>query len=134
MRKSSKKLLVPINCSNKLLLHQVKTQLLKVINYYCLQGMLQLSRKFFLFFLNTIAGASTKSQAQAETQSQAQAKAQEAVRQLPGTHKLRRNNLLRIEAACPAYLVIKYDPFFLDWDSCRTIDYPIERIEYAISY
>ncbi len=126
MRKSSKKLLVPINCSNKLLLHQVKTQLLKVINYYCLQGMLQLSRKFFLFFLNTIAGAST--------QSQAQAKAQEAVRQLPGTHKLRRNNLLRIEAACPAYLVIKYDPFFLDWDSCRTIDYPIERIEYEISY
>ena len=68
MKKNLNKLLVPIIYSNKLLLHQVKTQLLKVINYYCLQGMLWISRKFFLFFLNTIAGASTQSQAQAEAQ------------------------------------------------------------------
>ena len=73
MKKNLNKLLVPIIYSNKLLLHQVKTRLLKVINYYCLQGMLWISRKFFLFFLNTIAGASTQSQAQAEIQSQAQA-------------------------------------------------------------
>jgi len=73
MKKNLNKLLVPIIYSNKLLLHQVKTQLLKVINYYCLQGMLWISRKFFLFFLNTIAGASTQSQAQAKIQSQAQA-------------------------------------------------------------
>ena len=66
MKKNLNKLLVPIIYSNKLLLHQVKTQLLKVINYYCLQGMSWISRKFFLFFLNTIAGASTQSQAQAE--------------------------------------------------------------------
>ena len=76
MKKNLNKLLVPIIYSNKLLLHQVKTQLLKVINYYCLQGMSWISRKFFLFFLNTIAGASTQSQAQAKTQSQAQAEAQ----------------------------------------------------------
>ena len=75
MKKNLNKLLVPIIYSNKLLLHQVKTQLLKVINYYCLQGMSWISRKFFLFFLNTIAGASTQSQAQAKTQSQAQAEA-----------------------------------------------------------
>ena len=75
MKKNLNKLLVPIIYSNKLLLHQVKTQLLKVINYYCLQGMLWISRKFFLFFLNTIAGASTQSQAQAKIQSQAQAQA-----------------------------------------------------------
>ena len=75
MKKNLNKLLVPIIYSNKLLLHQVKTQLLKVINYYCLQGMLWISRKFFLFFLNTIAGASTQSQAQAKIQSQAQAEA-----------------------------------------------------------
>ena len=75
MKKNLNKLLVPIIYSNKLLLHQIKTQLLKVINYYCLQGMLWISRKFFLFFLNTIAGASTQSQAQAKTQSQAQAEA-----------------------------------------------------------
>ena len=73
MKKNLNKLLVPIIYSNKLLLHQVKTQLLKVINYYCLQGMLWISKKFFLFFLNTIAGASTQSQAQAKIQSQAQA-------------------------------------------------------------
>ena len=73
MKKNLNKLLVPIIYSNKLLLHQVKTQLLKVINYYCLQGMLWISRKFFLFFLNTIAGASSQSQAQAKIQSQAQA-------------------------------------------------------------
>lgn len=73
MKKNLNKLLVPIIYSNKLLLHQVKTQLLKVINYYCLQGMSWISRKFFLFFLNTIAGASTQSQAQAKIQSQAQA-------------------------------------------------------------
>ena len=73
MKKNLNKLLVPIIYSNKLLLHQVKTQLLKVINYYCLQGMLWISRKFFLFFLNTIAGASTQSQAQAKIQPQAQA-------------------------------------------------------------
>lgn len=73
MKKNLNKLLVPIIYSNKLLLHQVKTRLLKVINYYCLQGMLWISRKFFLFFLNTIAGASTQSQAQAKIQSQAQA-------------------------------------------------------------
>ena len=75
MKKNLNKFQVPIIYSNKLLLHQVKTQLLKVINYYCLQGMLWISRKFFLFFLNTIAGASTQSQAQAKTQSQAQAEA-----------------------------------------------------------
>ena len=75
MKKNLNKLLVPIIYSNKLLLHQVKTRLLKVINYYCLQGMLWISRKFFLFFLNTIAGASTQSQAQAKIQSQAQAQA-----------------------------------------------------------
>ena len=75
MKKNLNKLLVPIIYSNKLLLHQVKTQLLKVINYYCLQGMSWISRKFFLFFLNTIAGASTQSQAQAKIQSQAQAQA-----------------------------------------------------------
>ena len=75
MKKNLNKLLVPIIYSNKLLLHHVKTQLLKVINYYCLQGMLWISRKFFLFFLNTIAGASTQSQAQAKIQSQAQAQA-----------------------------------------------------------
>lgn len=73
MKKNLNKFQVPIIYSNKLLLHQVKTQLLKVINYYCLQGMLWISRKFFLFFLNTIAGASTQSQAQAKIQSQAQA-------------------------------------------------------------
>ena len=73
MKKNLNKFQVPIIYSNKLLLHQVKTQLLKVINYYCLQGMLGISRKFFLFFLNTIAGASTQSQAQAKIQSQAQA-------------------------------------------------------------
>ena len=71
MKKNLNKLLVPIIYSNKLLLHQVKTQLLKVINYYCLQGMSWISRKFFLFFLNTIAGASTQSQAQAEAQAEA---------------------------------------------------------------
>ena len=76
MKKNLNKFQVPIIYSNKLLLHQVKTQLLKVINYYCLQGMSWISRKFFLFFLNTIAGASTQSQAQAKTQSQAQAKTQ----------------------------------------------------------
>ena len=75
MKKNLNKLLVPIIYSNKLLLHQVKTQLLKVINYYCLQGMSWISRKFFLLFLNTIAGASTQSQAQAKTQSQAPAEA-----------------------------------------------------------
>ena len=75
MKKNLNKLLVPIIYSNKLLLHKVKTRLLKVINYYCLQGMLWISRKFFLFFLNTIAGASTQSQAQAKTQSQAPAEA-----------------------------------------------------------
>ena len=75
MKKNLNKFQVPIIYSNKLLLHQVKTQLLKVINYYYLQGMLWISRKFFLFFLNTIAGASTQSQAQAKTQSQAQAEA-----------------------------------------------------------
>ena len=75
MKKNLNKLQVPIIYSNKLLLHQVKTQLLNVINYYCLQGMSWISRKFFLFFLNTIAGASTQSQAQAKTQSQAQAEA-----------------------------------------------------------
>lgn len=75
MKKNLNKFQVPIIYSNKLLLHQVKTQLLKVINYYCLQGMSWISRKFFLFFLNTIAGASTQSQAQAKTQSQAQAEA-----------------------------------------------------------
>ena len=75
MKKNLNKFQVPIIYSNKLLLHQAKTQLLKVINYYCLQGMLWISRKFFLFFLNTIAGASTQSQAQAKTQSQAQAEA-----------------------------------------------------------
>ena len=73
MKKNLNKFQVPIIYSNKLLLHQVKTQLLKVINYYCLQGMSWISRKFFLFFLNTIAGASTQSQAQAKIQSQAQA-------------------------------------------------------------
>ena len=77
MKKNLNKLLVPIIYSNKLLLHQVKTQLLKVINYYCLQGMLWISRKFFLFFLNTITSTSTgtQSQAQAKIQSQAQAEA-----------------------------------------------------------
>ena len=75
MKKNLNKFQVPIIYSNKLLLHQVKTQLLKVINYYCLQGMSWISRKFFLFFLNTIAGASTQSQAQAKIQSQAQAQA-----------------------------------------------------------
>ena len=75
MKKNLNKFQVPIIYSNKLLLHQVKTQLLKVINYYCLQGMSWISIKFFLFFLNTIAGASTQSQAQAKTQSQAQAEA-----------------------------------------------------------
>ena len=73
MKKNLNKFQVPIIYSNKLLLHQVKTQLLKVINYYCLQGMSWISRKFFLFFLNTIPGASTQSQAQAKIQSQAQA-------------------------------------------------------------
>ena len=73
MKKNLNKFQVPIIYSNKLLLHQVKTQLLKVINYYSLQGMSWISRKFFLFFLNTIAGASTQSQAQAKIQSQAQA-------------------------------------------------------------
>tara|TARA_R100001086_G_scaffold181993_1_gene101329 strand:+ start:1437 stop:1715 length:279 start_codon:yes stop_codon:yes gene_type:complete len=92
MRKSSKKLLVPINCSNKLLLHQFPPQLLKVINYYCLQGMLWISRKFFLFFLNTITSSSTQSQAQAKIQSQAQAEAQAAAAQLPGSG-LNSNNL-----------------------------------------
>ena len=71
MKKNLNKFQVPIIYSNKLLLHQVKTQLLKVINYYCLQGMSWISRKFFLFFLNTIAGASTQSQAQAEAQAEA---------------------------------------------------------------
>ena len=70
MKKNLNKLLVPIIYSNKLLLHQVKTQLLKVINYYCLQGMLWISRKFFL---NTITSTGTQSQAQAKIQSQAQA-------------------------------------------------------------
>ena len=72
MRKNLNKLLVPIIYSNKLLLHQVKTQLLKVINYYCLPDFSRIPRKIFL---NTIAGASTQSQAQAKTQSQAQAEA-----------------------------------------------------------
>ena len=62
--------------SNKILLQGFPQQVLKVINYYCLQGMLWISRRFFLFFLNTIAGASTQSQAQVKIQSQAHAEAQ----------------------------------------------------------
>jgi len=89
MRKNLKKLLVPIQLSNKILLFQVKTQLLKVINYYCLPDFSPGRQKIFFYFLNTIAGASTQSQAQAKIQSQAQAKAQAQLttghRHFPGT-------------------------------------------------
>ena len=68
MKKNLNKFQVPIIYSNKLLLHQVKTRLLKVINYYCLQGMLWISRKFFL---NTITSTGTQSQAQAEAPAEA---------------------------------------------------------------
>jgi len=75
--------------SNKILLFQVKTQLLKVINYYCLPDFSPGRQKIFFYFLNTIAGASTQSQAQAKIQSQAQAKAQAQLttghRHFPGT-------------------------------------------------
>lgn len=75
--------------SNKILLFQVKTQLLKVINYYCLPDFCPGRQKIFFYFLNIIAGASTQSQAQAKIQSQAQAKAQAQLttghRHFPGT-------------------------------------------------
>ena len=87
-----KKLLVSIQLSNKILLFQVKTQLLKVINYYCLPDFCPGLQKIFFYFLNTIAVASTQSQAQAEIQSQAQAEAQAAAAQLPGSG-LNSNNL-----------------------------------------
>tara|TARA_R100000388_G_scaffold44041_2_gene33616 strand:+ start:142 stop:372 length:231 start_codon:yes stop_codon:yes gene_type:complete len=74
-------------------------QLLKVIIYYCLQAMHWISRKIFLFFLNTITSTSTgtQSQAQAKTQSQAQTEALSAAAQLPGSG-LNSNKLLRIKA------------------------------------
>ena len=82
---------IKIQLSNKLLLTTIKTQLLKVINYYCL---LDFSRRPEKFFLNTITstGTGTQSQAQAELQSQAQAQAQAAAAQLPGSG-LNSNNL-----------------------------------------
>ena len=71
MRKSSKKLLVPIQLSNKKLPITRLMAALEVIKCYFLWRIFQGYQKNFFYFLNTIAGAGTQSQAQAEGQSQA---------------------------------------------------------------
>mgnify|MGYP003138486712 FL=1 len=64
MRKSSKKLLVPIQLSNKKLPITRLMAALEVIKCYFLWRIFQGYQKNFFYFLNTIAGAGTQSQAQ----------------------------------------------------------------------
>ncbi len=69
--------------SNKILLFQVKTQLLKVINYYCLPDFCPGRQKIFFYFLNIIAGASTSKNSVAST-SESSSTTDHGTQALPG--------------------------------------------------
>ncbi len=105
MRKNSKKLLVQ---NNKILPVTSQSQLLKVINYYCLPDFSHGARKFFfehnLRRKHTVASTSKNTVASTSRGSSS-----------CRDYKLFCNNLWRIAADLAAYLVIKYDHFFIDW-------------------